>query len=245
MKRVLALAAVIGLVVLWAPSPAKAAPLINCEAQDGLLLSGLELCVSVAPGEQAHAYVNLLGGGLVADVPINLPIVEPIIERVVETVTVTVPGPAVPGPTVTVTPPRPAPATVTRTTTISPGADGTATVTTTQTQAPATVTESTSATTTATVTRSGQAASTSGTVSTAPTLAGPPEEPGEVNLLPDTPGAAAATGGLLGLFIGLICAFLLMFIAYRRGQAAGEEKSIQDFLGYLRGTPQPGRHRTN
>lgn len=152
----------------------------------------------------------------------------------------------VPGPTITVTAPPPAPATVTRTitppTVTRPGPTQTqiAPTTVTQTAPPTTVPP---ATITATITRSGQAASTSGTVSPTPTLAAPPSGGGGLNLLPDEPAAAAATGGIFGLIIGLICAFLLMFIAYRRGHAAGEEKSLRDFLGYLRGTPEPGRHR--
>lgn len=234
MKRVSVMGAVIALVFFGAPSPANAAQ----KCQTGAL--GL-VCLNVVDGNAV--VTDALGNTLVsAPVP-------PVVETVTKTVTVNVPGPTVtvPGPTQTITVPAPrpsgapAPATVTRT---APAATVTATETVTQegatlTQAPTTVTE------TATTTRqSGGAPATLSNKTTTPMLAEPPSEPpARIDLLPDTPVVAAATGSIFGLIVGLLAAFILMFIAYRRGQVAGEEATLREFLGYLRGEPQPGRHR--
>lgn len=230
MKRVLAISAVFALVLFGAPSPASAAQ--ECET------SALGLvCLDVVNGQATVS--DALGNPLV-----SLP-VPPVVERVTETVTIPGPTITVPGPTqtITVTPPRPpqaAPATATVTRTAS---GSTATVTATQSGATLTAAPTT---VTTTQTPGRQSSATSGTLATTTVTAVPPvRPPDKIDLLPDTPTAAAATGSIFGLFVGLAAAFALMFIAYRRGQVAGEEATLKEFLGYIRGEPQPGRHRAN
>lgn len=213
MRRLLAISAVIALGMMLMPTPARAA---DCASLDlGPLLNVTADCQVL---DLTGNVVGEVTGGVV---------------EIVREITI-------PGPTVTVTAPPPAPATVTRT--VTPPTVTRAGPTQTETQAPTTVTQ-TAPQATITITRSGQASATSATVVATPTVAAPPADKPGIDVLPDSPTAAAATGSIFGLLIGLMCAFLLMFIAYRRGQAAGEEKSLRDFLGYLRGTPEPGRHR--
>lgn len=246
MKRALAVLAIVGLVLVMAPSPAHAAPSELGSCQDAPLdLLGisvpLQVCVRVDGNEAITSVVN--GAGNVVDT-----IITPV-QTVIERVEVPVPGPTPPAPApVTVTAPAPAP--VTRTVTQAPR-------TVTKSAIPSTATETATETATTTVTPptvttaptrannpTGQEGQRSGTVEASTPTAPAPVNPGvDSPVVPDDPEVAAFTGSLLGLFIGLVCAFLLMFIAYRRGQAAGEEKSINDFLGYIRGEPQPGRHR--
>lgn len=226
MKRVFVASAIFGLVLLGSPSPANAAS----DCQQGPL--GL-VCLSV----DDNGVVSVTGpAGL------NLSVDDPIVREV--TVYVDRPGPTttLPGQTVTL---GPAPAaTVTRTvpgpTTIAPGP------TTRET-----ITETATSTETATVTNTtgGQTATPSVTLSeesTTPTLAEPPvEQPGSVDLVPDDPKVAAATGSLFGLFAGIILGIAGLYVAYRRGQIDGEKTTLQEFLGVIRGEPAAltGRHR--
>lgn len=213
MKRTATVAAVFALIFLGAPSPANAAP-----AECDILVPLGFVCARVVDGVVLDTAGKVLGT------------VDPVIERVEVPVPTTVPGP-----TRTVTAPAPAPRTVTR-------SAAPATVTESATPSTQTVTATPTPTNTAGQNRNG-----SGTLeadSGTPTLAEPPPvAPDSVDLLPDTPVAAAATGSVLGLAAGILIGVALLYVVYRRGQLDGEKATLQEFLGHVRGLPQPGRHR--
>lgn len=227
MKRVGALLAVIGLVLVMSPSPAKAAPCTGllCLNGDGGLVEVplVERLVDSVTGT-VERLVEPAAPPAQPSTPSPVPLPAPSPPARPQAPAPQSPRPIVPVPQTNATP-APAP--------VIPGQP---------TEPPVeTATPSSSANNSPT----GQEAEESGTVEASePTPPAPVNNGVDSPVVPDDPEVAAVTGSLLGLAIGLACAFLLMFIAYRRGQAAGEEKSINDFLGYIRGTPEPGRHRS-
>lgn len=232
MKRLLAILAIVGLVVLTA-SPAKAAPACQDAPLDLLGISvPLQVCVSVDGNEAVTTIVN--GAGQIVDT-ITTP-VQTIVERV--EVPVVVPGPA-PAP-VTVTAPAPAPAT--RTVTQAPR------TVTQEAPSPATETATETATSTATATATasptngpvGQDRGASGRVAneSTPTLAVPPsnDEPGPIfDFVPDDPEVAAATFSIVGLLVGIGLGIIGLFVAYKRGRTDGEQATMDEFLGTITG----------
>lgn len=223
MKRVGVVLAVVGLVLFISPSPASAAP---C---DGLLCIGGE------------------------DGLLQAPLVERLVDTLAGTVDRAIDPPPAPSPTpapqpvpspAPVRPQAPAPSSPRPS---APGPQTNATPEPTRSIPAPTTSTAPERTATRTNAPTGQEGQRSGTVEASTPTQTTPVNPGvDSPVVPDDPEVAAFTGSLFGLAIGLVCAFLLMFIAYRRGQAAGEEKSINDFLGYIRGTnpPEPGRHRS-
>lgn len=171
-----------------------------------------------------------------AGLNLSVPVPTQVIETPGPTVTVAVPGPTS---TVTVTPPA-------RTVTITPSP-------VTVTAAPTTVTE------TATVTRervrnatTRQETEPSDIVE--PTLAAPPVQAG-IDLIPDTPGAAAATFSILGLIVGMALGVLALYLVHRRarqtGRVEGEEEANAEFRDAISDHPTEelsvvhGKHRAN
>lgn len=137
-----------------------------------------------------------------------------------------------------------APAPPARTVTATRTATRTATETATRTAAPTTVTETATETATRTVIPPGQNGNRSDTLDAAPPnvpVPGPVEA--GIDIIPDDPETAAATGSVFGLFAGILIGLVGLYVAYRRGQIDGEKATLKEFLGMIRGEPQPGRHR--
>lgn len=239
MKRLLVVLAVSVLAVFAVPGPAKAAPgEPKCEEflTPTVDVIPLQLCVSYAEGD-AHAYVNLPGGGgMLKDVSltvVNIPAEEVVGEIIDETIGGGVGAGSPPPPP----PPAPAPATVTQTRVI-PG----------PTPAPETITETitvtepaapTTAEPTPTNAPTRQDRSRGATVSAQPPSMEQPEA--GIDLIPDDPEAAAATYSLLGLLVGILLGILGLFVAYRSGHKNGEKDTLREFLNEIRGTAP--RHR--
>lgn len=206
--RGLAIALVAGLLVLM-PSPAQAAP-EDCDL----------LCVEI--------------GGDDGLLDLDVPLIESLLDAVNETLEpIITPAPSlppiVPAPSPTAPPP---PASITPTPTpsqpITPQQPTPPPVVPSNVpapSAPSTPVESSAPQNT----QAGQEPSESATL--AETESAPPRESGGAidAIVPDDPEVAAVTGSLVGLFIGLIAAFFLMMIAYKRGQEAGIAATVEEF----------------
>ena len=146
------------------------------------------------------------------------------LEAQVEPEVVQLPPVTIPGPTETVTLPPPPPVTTTETTTITE----TETVTEpgpTNDVGQESSMESSSESQDRPVEDVGRSAE--------PTLAEPPRDDG-LDIIPDDPGAAAFTGGIVGLLLGVLLGILGLYLAYRHGRAKGEKATLQEFFTIIR-----------
>lgn len=222
MRRVAVASAAFALVFFGVPSPANAAS-EDCSEQTELL--GL-VCVSIVDDEAVATLRAVPGGPPLVSARVPAPV-----QTITETVTEYIPASPsppirvpVPGPTRTVTATPPAPRTVTET--------------------PTPVTSTATVTATPTNTTGGQRTAPSDILGNeAAEVTSPPVEPGSVDLIPDDPKVAATTFSILGLLAGIALGVIGLFIAYRLGQKDGEKATLKEFLGVIRGEPQPGRHR--